>query len=147
MRHSLKILVVLMAAMLAVCRVASAMETVKVRITNADGSVVEMEAELANTAHLRVTGLMGRYDFGPGDAMLFDHTREKRLVYWMKNTPISLDIIFFDGKGRWDSMVLGTTPFSKKQFRSREHAQYALEIAAGEARRLGIGEGSRLTYR
>ena len=64
----------------------------------------------------------------------------------MKDTPISLDIIFFRGDGWWDSMSEGTVPFTKTRHVSVEHARYALELAAGEARRLGIGEGSRLSF-
>ena len=133
-----------LAALCLLAASAAAFERREIRVTTPAGEV-SMVAEMAMTAGQRVQGLMGREDFGPGDAMLFVFPLEKRLSFWMKNTPVSLDIVFFDGQGRWTNTAARTVPFSTNNHVSRGKGQFVLELAAGEARRLGIGPGSRLS--
>ena len=140
MRYSLKVLLVL--ALLS-CGGAAALESRDIRIATGTGEVV-LDAEFAVTEEERARGLMGREDFGPGDAMLFVFPEERWLSFWMKGTPVSLDIVFFDGEGRWINTASGTVPYSLEHHRSLGMGRFVLELAAGEAGRLGIGPGSRL---
>ena len=140
MRYLLRSLLVL--ALLWGCG-AAALESRDIRIATGTGEVL-LEAELAVTPAERAQGLMGREDFGPGDAMLFIFPDERWLSFWMKGTPVSLDIVFFDGEGRWLNTAAGTVPYSLEHHRSLGMGRFVLEVAAGEARRLGIGPGSRL---
>ena len=59
----------------------------------------------------------------------------------MKNTYIPLDMVFIDGHGRIQQIVEQTTPHSLDLIRSNEPALAVLEIAGGEAHRLGIHPG------
>ena len=54
--------------------------------------------ELAATPSAREKGVMNRYDLGSGDGMLFVWPGEDFRSFWMKNTPISLDILFFSSE-------------------------------------------------
>ncbi len=108
------------------------------------GASQQIEAELAITGEERARGLMGRTDFAAGDAMLFVFPQAGKRSFWMKDTPISLDIIFFDDAGRWLNTATATQPYSLENIYSSGEARYVLELAAGEAVRLGIGEGTRL---
>ena len=54
--------------------------------------------ELAATPAARQKGLMNRYDLGKGEGMLFVWQGEDYRSFWMKNTPISLDILFFSSE-------------------------------------------------
>ncbi|NBS26878.1 MAG: DUF192 domain-containing protein [Gammaproteobacteria bacterium] len=101
-----------------------------------------LTAEIADTSETRARGLMHREDFGGDDAMLFVFPKAGQLYFWMKNTPVSLDIIFFDDKGIWLNTHSHTKPFSIKSLPSRGFSQYVLELPAGRASRLGIGQGS-----
>ena len=136
---------ILLAVLLALCvwRGAAALEIRDIRIATAAGEVT-LAAEMAVTAAERRQGLMGRGDFAPGDAMLFVFPGEGWLSFWMKDTPVSLDIVFFDAQGRWINTAARTVPYSLTRHRSLAKGRYVLEVAAGEARRLGIGPGSRL---
>ena len=122
---------------------AAALENRDIRIATARGEVA-LTAEMALTAAERQRGLMWREDFGPGDAMLFVFPEERPLAFWMKNTPVSLDIVFFDARGRWINTAARTVPYSLEHHRSLGKGRFVLELAAGEAKRLGIGAGSRL---
>ena len=60
---------------------------------------------------------------------------------WMKNTYIPLDMVFIDAHGRIQQIVEQTTPHSLDLIRSNEPALAVLEIAGGEAKRLGLHAG------
>ncbi len=109
------------------------------------GGTITVQVEIASSPQERARGLMGRDYLPPRSGMLFIFEQPALRRFWMKNVPISLDIIFFDENGRWVSNHLYAIPFSERLLASGAPAQYALELAAGEAARLGIGAGSVLT--
>jgi uncharacterized protein len=104
---------------------------------------VEVAADDAS----RTRGLMFR-DAMPGDrGMLFVFEREQPLAFWMKNTRIPLDILYFDGELRLVSVAADTppcvTPYCPA-YPSARPARYVLELNAGLAGRLGVKPGDRL---
>jgi uncharacterized membrane protein (UPF0127 family) len=76
--------------------------------------------------------------------MLFIFAKDAPRSFWMKNTPISLDMLFFASDGRLVSIIANTEPFSLTARKSQKAAQYVLEIGGGEAARLGLGSLTRL---
>jgi uncharacterized membrane protein (UPF0127 family) len=76
--------------------------------------------------------------------MLFIFAKDGPRSFWMKNTPISLDMLFFASDGRLVSIIANTEPFSLTARKSQKAAQYVLEIGGGEAARLGLGSLTRL---
>ena len=72
---------------------------------------------------------MFRQDFGPGDAV-FTYDTDSTLSFWMKNTPVSLDIIYFDAAGHWLNTHGATEPFSLEGCLSMARRNM-LEISAG----------------
>ncbi len=118
------------------------------KITNitvsTSSGVHHLSAEIADTHASRHQGLMGRVEMPLNHGMLFVFNHERPLSFWMKNTPLSLDIIYFDGQGRYINHHAGTTPFSLDSLKSSSPAQYVLEINAGHAATLGITSGTRL---
>jgi uncharacterized membrane protein (UPF0127 family) len=109
-----------------------------------DGKKVEVQAEIASTEQTRRVGLMGRTELPEGHGMLFEFPEEEGLTFWMKDTLIPLDILFFDALGRF---VSGTTmePCPEGErcpiYPSDGPALYALEIGAGQAAKTGVGTG------
>ena len=76
--------------------------------------------------------------------MLFIFAKDAPRSFWMKNTPISLDMLFFASDGRLVGIIANTEPFSLTARKSQKAAQYVLEIGGGEAARLGLGSLTRL---
>lgn len=105
-----------------------------------DNQTIIIDAEIVDTPRKRAKGLMFREDLTEGQGMVFVFSKEARRSFWMKNTPLSLDILFFDAKGQFVNGHYHTTPFSKDSLRSDRPAQYAVEILAGEAKRLGLSD-------
>jgi uncharacterized membrane protein (UPF0127 family) len=100
--------------------------------------------ELAETSAERKTGLMHRQFLPQDQGMLFIYPQEKHLSFWMKNTLIPLDIMYFSTSGEWVNTAEDTTPLSLDGHPSAGPAQFVLEMVAGSAKTLHIGEGSRL---
>ncbi|MGQ4661177.1 DUF192 domain-containing protein [Lysobacter sp. F6437] len=112
-----------------------------------DGS--RYAVEIADDNAERARGLMFRDELAPGHGMLFIHDREEPQAYWMKNTRIPLDILYFDDARMLVSQQRDVPPCSAgnacPSYPSDEPARYVLELNAGEAEKLGLQDGSELT--
>ena len=113
-------------------------------IQTSEGNQSHYVLELAATPAARQKGLMKRYDLGSGDGMLFVWPGEDYRSFWMKNTPISLDILFFSSELTLVSLHENTVPFSKKPLPSGQPARYVVELIAGQAKLQGLKTGSLL---
>lgn len=104
--------------------------------------------EVADDDAERARGLMFRDVLEPGHGMLFLHEREDSLAYWMKNTRIALDILYFDRALRLVSQQRDVPPCSLGNrcpvYPSDASAQFVLELNAGEAERLDLRDGEQL---
>jgi uncharacterized membrane protein (UPF0127 family) len=103
--------------------------------------------ELALTDAERERGLMERRTLPLNTGMLFVFEREEPVNMWMKNTYVSLDMIFADADGRVVSIAPRTEPMSLRVISSGAPAKMVLEVRAGTAERLGIRVGDRLTLK
>ncbi|MDH5822924.1 DUF192 domain-containing protein [Luteimonas sp. RD2P54] len=104
--------------------------------------------EIAADDHSRARGLMFRDALAEDRGMLFIHEREERQAYWMKNTRIPLDILYFDDGLRLVSQQRDVPPCTSgvgcPAYPSAGPARYVLELNAGEAARLGLSDGESL---
>lgn len=104
------------------------------------------DLELAQTLAEQRRGLMDRRHMAPDFGMLFVYDRAKPQSFWMKNTLISLDIIFIQADGRIDSIVENAEPNSLTPRSSKGPAKYVLELVGGEAQRAGIRRGDQVEF-
>jgi uncharacterized membrane protein (UPF0127 family) len=120
---------------------------------SADGPWVELGGEryvveVADDDAERARGLMFRDALQQGHGMLFVHEREEPLAYWMKNTKIALDILYFDDELTLVSQSRDVPPCSAGNacptYPSSAPARYVLELNAGEAARLQLNDGTRM---
>lgn len=100
---------------------------------------------VANDAD-RAKGLMFRRELPEGQGMLFDFSREQDIAMWMKNTYISLDMIFINGDGRIRRIAENTTPLSEVTIPSGGPVRGVLEVIAGTAKKFGIKPGDRVAH-
>ncbi len=105
-----------------------------------------IDIELAEYSDQHQRGLMFVQSMGQDDGMLFIFDREQPRAFWMRNTPLSLDIIYIDKDGFVVSWAPNTTPFSLQSLPSGEPAQYVLELNAGSIEHFGIEVGDQITY-
>jgi hypothetical protein len=102
--------------------------------------------EIADTSELRSRGLMFRHRLPLGHAMLFDFKETRPVVMWMKNTHISLDMIFIRSDGTVAGVAENTVPMSEALIESKEPVAFVLEVAAGTAKRIGLRPGDRVVH-
>jgi len=104
--------------------------------------------EIADTDAERARGLMFRDELAQGTGMLFIHDAEEPQAYWMKNTRIPLDILYFDDGRRLVTQRRNVPPCSAgdacPSYPSNKPARYVLELNAGEAERLKLQDGAEL---
>jgi len=101
---------------------------------------------LADSPGRQQQGLMFVRDLPDLRGMLFVHQQPTEIRMWMKNTYIALDMVFIDGHGRIQQIREDAVPHSLDIIRSDKPALAVLEIAGGEARRLGLHPGQRVTH-
>jgi hypothetical protein len=110
------------------------------------GSAV-FQVEVARTPEDRQRGLMFRRELPDGGGMLFVQPTGSA-VFWMKNTYLALDLLYFDADGRLFQIEANvppcTTPNCPLYPSDTATVRYVLEINAGEAARSGIRIGDRL---
>lgn len=105
--------------------------------------------EIADDDTERARGLMFRDTLADGTGMLFIHEAEEPQAYWMKNTRIPLDILYFDEGRKLVTQQRNVPPCSAgdacPSYPSDEPARFVLELNAGEAERLKLEDGAELT--
>ena len=106
--------------------------------------------EVADDDAERARGLMFRDELAADHGMLFIHDRQESLAYWMKNTRIPLDILYFDEAQKLVSQQRDVPPCSLGDrcppYPSNAPARYVLELNAGEAARIGLKDGAELKF-
>jgi uncharacterized membrane protein (UPF0127 family) len=111
------------------------------------GSPHAFKAWLADTAPRHEQGLMFVRKLAADRGMLFVFTPPQVVSFWMKNTYLSLDILFIAPDGRITRIAEHAKPLSTDSIASLGVAALVLELNAGTARRLRLEPGDRLTYR
>ena len=111
-----------------------------------DGAQNRFSVELAVTPAERARGLMHRTDLPASSGMLFLIDPPQHAAFWMKNTPLSLDLIFIDAQGVVIRVTENATPFSEAAMPSGAPVRAVLEVNAGLADRYRIAEGTQVRH-
>jgi uncharacterized protein len=115
-------------------------------IINSDGVSVSYKIEIALTDSQKRRGLMFR-DFMPEDqGMVFIYTPERVASMWMKNTILSLDMVFIDEQGVIINIAENTTPFSLETISSELPVKIVLELNAGQVQKHAFTIGNKVNH-
>jgi hypothetical protein len=134
---------VIAAAWLAAAPAARSAEQQTLEIASKSGVHV-FAVELAVTDAERERGLMFRRSLPESYGMLFDFKRDQDVSMWMKNTFVSLDMIFIRSDGRIQRIAENTEPQSERIIPSGGPVRAVLEVVGGTAKKLGIEAGDRV---
>ena len=102
--------------------------------------------ELALDEQSQAKGLMFRHEMPADHGMLFIYHKEHPIAMWMKNTLLSLDMLFVRKDGTITKIARNTEPLSEKIIPSSGPVYGVLELNAGTADRLAIHVGDRLLH-
>ena len=120
-------------------------ETTKVIINN-NIKDIHFNVEVVRKKIERERGLMFRKSLNLNRGMLFIFTNESKVNMWMKNTLISLDIIFISKDYKIVDIINNAKAMSKDILTSSVEAKYALEINAGLVKKLNIKIGNNINF-
>lgn len=123
----------------------SGLEVIPLTVTS-DGKTHRFRVELAESEAAQRKGLMFRTELGPDEGMIFPSVPQTARSFWMKNTPLPLDIIFIGTDGRILNIAAMTTPYSLDSVYSDGVTSGVLELAGGRAAELGIEPGDKVEW-
>ena len=112
-----------------------------------DKGEVRFNVEIADTYTERALGLMNRENLSEKSGMLFVFGDESERSFWMKNTLISLDMIFISEKKEIVYIQKQAVPCKTldcPSYSSRKPAKYVVEINGGLSDKFGIKEGDKI---
>ena len=119
----------------------------KLVIVSHDGKVHVFNVEMAITPAQQTTGEMFRTSIPEDGGMLFDWGRPEPTQMWMKNTLISLDMVFINSDGTIRSIAENTMPRSLAVIDAGGPVRAALELNAGTTAKLDIRVGDKVKQR
>ncbi|MET0644505.1 MAG: DUF192 domain-containing protein [Candidatus Binatia bacterium] len=118
----------------------------QVTIATGGGRELTFQVEVADTPAKRELGLQYRRDLPPDRGMIFLFPAESEHSFWMKNTPIPLDMIFISKDLKIVGIVEQAVPFSTDSRSVPAASQFVLEINGGLSKRHGIKAGDSVRF-
>lgn len=118
----------------------------KVTITTREGKAVIFAVEVADTPSKREIGLMYRKEMAADRGMIFIFPEEYPQSFWMKNTPLPLDMIFIGADKKIVGIVERAVPFSLDPRGVPTPSQFVLEINGGLAQKHGMRVGDSVRF-
>jgi len=118
----------------------------KVVISTREGRESVFQVEVADTPAKRELGLQYRKELAADRGMIFLFPAPSVQSFWMKNTPLPLDMIFIGSDRKIVGIVEQTVPFSLDSRSVGTPSQFVLEINGGLSKQLGIRAGDSVRF-
>lgn len=114
-------------------------------LVETDAGAKPFSVEVADEPAERSAGLMFRQDMAAGRGMLFVFEKEQQVSFWMKNTPMPLDLVFIGGDGRIRDILPGES-FSEAPISPGVPVRFVLELKRGTAASQGLDDGDTVRH-
>ncbi|MCK9210500.1 MAG: DUF192 domain-containing protein [Ignavibacteriaceae bacterium] len=108
--------------------------------------ITKIDLEIADSDYDRQLGLMFRKSMEMNQGMLFIFPEQEPLSFWMRNTYISLDMIFVNADKKIVTIHKNTKTLSDQSYPSTEPAQYVVEVVAGFADKYSLKVGDKINW-
>tara|TARA_R110000868_G_scaffold274570_1_gene534033 strand:- start:503 stop:985 length:483 start_codon:yes stop_codon:yes gene_type:complete len=115
-------------------------------IFKSDSTQINLDIEIADTDFDIQTGLMYRNAMEKNQGMLFVFDDEQPRSFYMKNTQISLDLIFINENKTIVSFQKNAKPFDESSLPSNTPAKYVLEVNAGLVNEWIVSVGDSINF-
>lgn len=123
----------------------SGLAVIPLTVTSGDKRIA-FSVEVADTPEAQERGLMFRTDLGDNEGMIFPYDGTRAQSFWMKNTPLPLDIIYIGPDRRISNIAAETEPYSLDPVYSVGPVLGVLELRGGRAAELGIEPGDLVEW-
>jgi uncharacterized protein len=118
-----------------------------VAIRTSAGKVVDFKIWEADTPKREEQGMMFIRDMDEHTGMLFMFPENKQVIMWMKNTYVSLDLLFLNAQGKIDYIAASATPQSEARIGPPTPEYAVLELKGGACERFGIKVGDKVLHK
>jgi hypothetical protein len=122
------------------------LKVVRLSIRTADGKVHGYKVEVAATPDQQAHGMMFRTRVPAGTGMIFPMSPPRNTAFWMRNTFVPLDLVFIGADGRVRNIIADAVPRSDAMLASVGPVAAVLELAGGEAVRIGLKPGDKVSW-
>src|SRR5262245_19332805 len=119
------------------------LEQAQVRAETASGTHA-FKVWIAADDASRQQGLMFVQKLPADRGMLFVFDEPQQAAFWMKDTVVSLDLVFIDPAGQVTNIAANARPESLDPIFSHGPVIAVLEVASGTARRIQLAPGDRV---
>lgn len=110
------------------------------------GRTHTFRVEVARTSIEQSRGLMFRTEMGPDEGMIFPMDPPRFASFWMRNTVISLDLLFIGPDSRVLNIAANARPYDESPLTSNGPVKAVLELGGGRAAQLGIAPGDLVRW-
>ncbi len=124
----------------------SGLNVIPLTVTTAAGKRHAFKVEVAATGEEQAKGLMFRRAMGANEGMIFPMSPPRGASFWMRNTVISLDLIFVAPDGTISNIAADAIPYNETPLLSEGPVKAVLEINGGRAKALGIAPGDKVSW-
>ncbi len=111
-----------------------------------DSIIATLDIEIADDDYQTQTGLMYRHSLGQNQAMLFIFPDEQQRYFYMKNTEIPLDILYFNSEKKLVDLNKNARPYDETSLPSEAVSQYVLEVNAGLTDKWNLEKGDKIEF-
>lgn len=122
------------------------LKVIPLSLRTANGKVHAYKVEVAATPDQQAHGMMFRTTVPPKTGMLFPLSPPRNAAFWMRNTFVPLDLIFIGSDRRVRNIIADAVPKSEAMLPSVGPVVAVLELAGGEAQRIGLAPGDRVDW-
>ncbi len=123
----------------------SGLKVIPLTVTSG-GEKIGFHVEVAETREAQARGLMFRTELGDFEGMIFPYDGTTAQSFWMRNTPLPLDIIFIGPDNKISNIAAMTEPYSLDPVYSVGNVLGVLELRGGRAEELGIEPGDHVEW-
>lgn len=116
-------------------------------IKTGNGNVINFKIWQADTPRREEQGMMFIRQMDEHTGMLFMFPENRQVVMWMKNTYVSLDLLFLNAKGKIDYIAANATPLSETRIGPSTPEFAVLELKGGACKRFGIKVGDAVLHK
>ncbi len=108
--------------------------------------LASIDIEIAESRAEMSRGLMYRKRMADTQGMLFAFDQDAPRAFWMRNTYLSLDILYINSDRKIVSIYKRLVPLSDQSLPSKRPAQYVLEVVAGFCEKYGVKPGDSIRF-
>ncbi|MEE9442670.1 MAG: DUF192 domain-containing protein [candidate division Zixibacteria bacterium] len=113
---------------------------------NDGDKVVTIDIEIKDSGYEQADGMMRRDTMEELQGMLFIFADETERSFWMKNTILSLDLLFVNSRNEIVTIHKNAVPFDKSNYKSDAPAKYVVEVLSGFTDKYNIVVGDKIEW-